>query len=311
MKRRRPADIDVCMRRPLALPPGRGGVWLRRLPKVVLGMVYGLGFIVFAVALVVMIANDVEQAWWRSLALGTVCAYLMFGLLLLLLPAVVTATVLSFERDRGTMEAVVLTPMWHDEIARGRFWHAAWPWLRLFVWMLPVYLVMAVSLGGTMQRMDGRELAGLSVAYLFVPKFYVTIFTGMGIESGPGVPCWTLILVMLRALRDIIDLMAVLGISYYFSARMWRGVHAIILSMVTVPALMASLFLAPEWLMMVTMTVWSFTRIGGAPPMTLFMTLYAIAGVSVCVLQLWMCSALVRRVARSFDRYALGHVRGL
>ncbi len=299
------------MRRPLALPPGKSAKWLRRTPMVCAGVIYGTWFVTSLVVFILMHANDENQAAWKSLASGAIAAYLMFGLILLLLPAAVTATVLASERDRGTMEAMVLTPSWHDEIARGRFWHAAAPWLRLFLWMLPMYLMLGVCCSGMYEQMSGKDTLGMSVALMFVPKFYVAAISGFGLTQSPGVPCGSLLVIGLRMLRDVIDLMVALSVAYYFSARMWRGVHAVLLSMVTVPALMLSIFMAPEWFTALIMAIFAATSwLRNAVQIEVIITLYAIAGVLICVLQVWMCSALIRRVAKRFDAYALGQVRG-
>jgi hypothetical protein len=311
------ASIGRCMRQPLSAPPGKSGRWLRRTPIICVALIYAVWL---ATTLITYIAfydfGEIATAG-QSVVIGGLWAYGVAGVLLMLLPAAMTASVLAHERDRGTMEALVLTPVDRERLSRGRFWCAAWPWLRVFLWLLPVYLCLSIGVSGffgsSQISMSGtKEYLGFSVAYVFVPKFYACMFAGMGLSLGPGMPCWELVLTVLRISRDMIDVMVALGISYYFSARMRRGVHAMLLSMVTVPACMLTLFLAPEWAAVLIATLAAATRsFGGRPPMEVFVTLYALGGIAVSSFELWFCFVLLRRVSRRFDEYAVGAITGL
>ncbi len=310
------ALIDRSMRQPLSAPPGKSGRWVRRAPLICVGVVYAVWLVATALTYLTVHGLGAMAGVGHSLAVGGVFAYGVGGLLLMLLPPAITAGVLAHERDSGTMEALVLTPLDRDRLARGRFWHAAWPWLQVFLWLLPVYLCLGLGVSGIFGAVRSgtsgtKEFMGLSVAYVFVPKIYACMFAGMGLSEGLAIPCWGVILTLLRICRDMIDVMAALGISYYFSARMHRGVHAMLLSVVTVPACMLTIFLAPEWISVGVMIIVAFgQRYGSTFAVEAAVTLYALGGIAMSCFELWLCFALVRRVSRRFDEYAVGEISG-
>jgi len=284
------------MRRPLSRPPGRRNPAARLVPEICAGGVYVTWFTA------ALLLYDESH----PLMIGALFAYGAAGLVLLVVPAVLMSTTLAFERDRGTMESLVLTPGNHAALGRGRFWHAAWPWLRFMLWLVPLYIVQAAAGVGSLRTANMEEFLAVSVAYVFAPKVYMLPIVGMGMTRTAEIPCWGAVLMLGRIAKDTIDMAVGMGIAYYLSARMRRGGHAVLVSCVVVPASMLTVFCATEWGALITVLLWQLASWGGPTSIGPFIALYFVGALAVTVFEIWLAGALVGRVARNFDAYAVG-----
>jgi hypothetical protein len=294
------------MRHPLAAPPGRGRTWLRRVPIICLGAVYGTWL---CAAIIIVVAQkgvdeDIHAGW--AVVGGAMAAYGVQALLFVVLPAAIAATVLAFERDRGTMETLVLTSLDHRRLAMGRFYHAALPWLKLMLMLAPLYIVQAVAANGGFRPSRMRDFMGLSVVYLFAPKLGMITLMGEGMTGRGGCAPWVTLLMVGRFGKDLIEVLLCVAVGFYCSARFRRGLHAVLVALVMVPAAMLSVFMIAEWgffgLMFFSrwMMRWSITP-------ELVVSLYAAVALLQTVAQVVVIGVLVGRVARRFDSYALGY----
>ncbi len=291
--------IGKLMRVPLARTPGRRAPWSRLVPEICAGLVYVTGFTA------VLLADGSRQ----PLMIGVLFAYIAAGLILLVVPAALAATSLAYERDRGTMDALVLTALDHSDISRGRFWHTVVPWLRFMAYLLPIYIGQAVAVSA----INTRSVEGffiLSTAYVFAPKPAMIALVMDGARRSAEMPCWTWVLMCGRIAKDAVDMMAAVGMAYYISARLRRGVHALLISCVAIPVVMLTVFCAAEWGGFFLALLWRWLSWSGPRSAIPVIGAYLAAAIAVTIFEIWLASALVRRVARNFDRYAVGEIKG-
>jgi len=134
-------SIRAYMSIPLARPPGRRGAWARFAPEICAAAVYGVGLA--ALVLRAYRRGSLFDLDGSDLMCGVVAAYWAAAMLLVVLPLGASLSAWHREHALGTAEALLLTPGWHLLLARGRYWHTAWPWVRLMLWLAPLYLVLA------------------------------------------------------------------------------------------------------------------------------------------------------------------------
>jgi hypothetical protein len=288
---------------PLARPPARQNFTTRWQAECRAGVVY----LVWAGVSLWMAYIDVEHAFIA----GAMAAYGAAALMMLAMAGTSSAWIIARERDRGTMEALVLTPGRHEEIARGRFWYVARPWGRFLLWLLPLYIVQAVMIGGAVNTSNTVEFVMRSALCAFGPKGAMAGVMAEGMSRSVEIPCWAILLTVGRIVTDAVDLLAAVSIGYYASARFWRTSHAVLVAGLVVPAAMLSVFCAPEWMLVLTKLVEQL--IGGAGGMRggFVATAYCVASVVTMAFEIALARWLVKRVVSRFDSYALGAVEGV
>jgi hypothetical protein len=288
---------------PLARPPGRQGFMTRWQAECCAGLVY----LVWAVGSLWMTYEGERGAVY----IGAMFAYAAAGLIMFVLAATSSASILAAERDRRTMETMVITPGRHEKLALGRFWCVALPWLRFVLWMLPLYIVQAIAAGGSVRTTDAEEFFGLSTIYVFAPKVAMLPLMGEGMRRVVELPCWAFLLMIGRVLADSLDVVTAVAIAFYASARFWRASHAMLVAGLIVPASMLTVFCAPEWVSIGLVVLWEVTgAMGPSSPTPVFIG-YLLGSLAVAAVQIALVRWLVLRVARRFDSYALGAVRGI
>ena len=152
------------LRTPFARPPGRRGLITRLAPELCALLVYGAFVALYLLFRADELSERIQNIplnWdllppqgihvgflgpgWPFLgnfAFAAVTTTVLAGLLIILLPVGPAAATLAAERERGTLEALLLTPTHHHHLARGRFWLVTLPWLRFALYLLPVYLAL-------------------------------------------------------------------------------------------------------------------------------------------------------------------------
>jgi len=286
--------IRQLMATPFARPPGRRKLLDRFAPEVCAAIVYAAMFTV------AIIFHDERH----PLFIGAMIGYLAAAFILLVLPGATAAAALAAEHDRDTMEAMLLTPGDHAELAWGRFWHAAAPWLRFLAWLAPLYLVLAVV--GDFRGSMSSERGFLSFLYVFGPKPAVAALLSDELQRDPGLILWGLVLMAGRVGKDALDLFVLLSIGYYLSARFRRGARAAFLGRVAAPIFMLTVFSAAEWLVALVGLAAELTRSPLFRNGDAMKSLYCLAALAVVGLEIWTVRALPGLVARNFDAYALG-----
>ena len=279
--------IRQLMAAPFARPPGRRKFLVRWDPELRAAVLYAVFF------LVAWLFRDESHPFM----IGALPAYLLLGLVLFMTPTAQAAGALAAERDSGTAEALVLTPGDHSRLAWGRFLHAAWPWMRLLLWMLPLYIAMIpIYLRFSWSPKSvflalGPKVSSLSIVY------------GHGYGSATRTPVALVsLLVIGRFIKDAIDVLTLVAVGFHMAARMRSGRHATALAGALGPMLLVTVFMADVWMWTLARplarlleTTPDFTG-GFYPPAALGMLVFQ-------TLAIWWC---VSRVARNFDYYMLG-----
>jgi len=290
--------IRELMATPFARPPGRRKFLSRFDPEVRAAIIY-------AVVLLIAWAFRSDSG---SLAGAVAVGYLLAGLMLLVSPAAQVAGALSGEVDRGTAEALVLTPGDHSRLAWGRFLHAAWPWLRMVLWLLPMHLVMGYAFMGL--RL-GSDDAFVGVLASLGPKPASVAVTMDGWRSGDLLePEIGLAMALGRFLKDALDVLTLAAVGYWISALAGSGRRAVWMAGLAGPGLILTVFLADMWLVVGVQIVARLAEIGGVDTQEVAGTVYVLAALAMLafqVLAIWWC---VGRVARNFDRYLARETAG-
>jgi hypothetical protein len=232
--------IRELMRTPLARPPGRRGV-LRFAPEIAAAVTYS------AALLVLVLAEMQGQPHHLKLAVATgltVGAFLTFAAAL-----AAASRALARERDLGTMEALLLASPDHRALVRGRFWCVTVPWLRLFVYLLPLYLALAGS-DLLLDATGGADALVLSVFSAFSSRlnFLYMLFYNRLDLSWDNVHAWGLFLTLLRWANHASVFLFTAAAAYWISARARNSAGALLLSCVAVPASLTTLLGIHEWL---------------------------------------------------------------
>jgi len=133
---------------PFARPPGRRGLWARFAPEwcaLTIYLVVGCIVVLYGLRRYSLDHDEFWPVMSTALQVSAGVAYGMFAICITVFPLVSAALTFASERSRGTFEAMILTPLDGRRIAAMRWLHVVAPWLRLFVWMLPVYGMIAGS----------------------------------------------------------------------------------------------------------------------------------------------------------------------
>lgn len=282
------AGIAKLMRAPLARMPGPRGLVARRAPELCALLVY---VVTLATALALVAGGSVHPVRTAAIA-----GYGLYSLVLVTAAAAGASLALVAERERGTLDALLLTSRDHAGLLAGRYWHALAPWTRLVAWALPLYLINATN--GATDVEGGRELLGTSTAYVLglKPAFMLLLYGGIPRE---GVhPCWGGLLMLCRLAADLLTLRAVTVIAYYVSARARTGMRAVLLSYVAVLGAYLTVFAAAEW---AALFAFIFTEWGDLEESPALIYLYLAAKLLVTAGEGLVAWLGLRVIARRFD----------
>jgi hypothetical protein len=253
--------------------------------------------------------------------------YAIFGAVILLFPLVAAASTLAAERSRGTMEALVLTPLEGRRVCLGRLLCVTGPWLRLFLWMLPIYLVIAGSqaVGAQVERRDQwaiahspaveerpaidlRDHAGWRWA---VGAFIPNVFMGPRIaELGhrrDSRLCWTTNGAVLTAVRFLNDLSIFCFVSAgaYLCSLWFRSLAgALAAAWLLVWGALATVLASDIWGIVAIQLMCRFDWLEYAKGDWLRDAYYLVAAPSLMLLRFALALAFVRFGARKFDSWA-------
>ncbi len=286
------------MRAPFARTPGRRR-WPRRFaPELCVAAIYGLGLLVLLIPCEVRNARLLEAA-------GLV--YGLSGLLLVIVPIGVAALALASERDRGTLESLILASGDARGMIWGRFLRVLLPWSRVLLYLLPTYLVMSASeiVHSDLVRQWNSWQAWAGCVFLPKPlvvlaQFIVAEFHLFDVPASVPFKCtfFGLSIIPFRMLNDFSLLCFACGVAYFFSAHSKSGGRALLLGYLLVPAGLVVMTVDAWWLPF-AFEVLDFSEDTGFVG-------YCIIAFGLMVCRFGVTFLLVRRVVRNFDRYALG-----
>ncbi len=269
---------------PFARPPGGHRVFARFWPEMT-------ALVCCLVFFAVMFLR--APRWGDAITCGAGVTYAVAALALLFIPVALASMTWSTESARGTMESLLLTPVSRYKIAWLRFWGLAFPVLRMYLYVLPVYIcVSGGELSNNMQDFDDWPL---QLAAIFSPKF---LMIAMAIDDCDGWHALAVIAMLLKAVNDLGITLFAVGVGYYVSSRIRSVGGAIALSYGIVIAALWTLMAADAWAaILIGITAGAEELafgVGGA------------IGFVLSLLRYMLCPVLVHLVAAKFDRYALG-----
>ncbi len=198
--------IRELMAAPFARPPGRPSAHAAYAPEYCAAGTCAV-FVFAVLAGAVMhdrLDRSAGETLQAALLVGAAAAYGFAGLLLLILPVIFAARGLARERDLGTAEALLLTPLDHRRTAWGRFWRAFLPWWRFSLYLLPLYVLGALSVAS--KALCGIDRWIVAPFILILPKPMIMIAGFGAAHEGMSWGAWTLAGLLVAALRFIKDL---------------------------------------------------------------------------------------------------------
>jgi hypothetical protein len=302
----------------LARMPGRRSLWRRRAPEIWAAVIYAILLVVWLTPELIYrpqsgIGAAPRSAWWLKWGLvsGAYLAYFLAGAVLFFGALASGSLAWARERDRGTLEPLLLTPMNFSAVVSLRFWHGLWPWVRLMLWLLPIYLLISLSGPFLEFAHDPGELHepwGLSCVCVFMSKPLLGLFAWGGpFKPGPDWHLGTTGLVALRLVNDFSIVLFVCAAAYYLSVRSRSGTRALVAASLIVP-LAAPLILAPQDMLGLTaqLLIWADYLTGSNALLQALLVAYGLVGIAAFIARVWLALWLVKRAARNFDWYALG-----
>jgi len=287
-----------------ASPKGRSIAWMVRPWHIAVG-VYGL-----ALPFGLLHLGD---SWLQSAARALGFGYAAMAVIILIFPVAQAAMTWSGERDRDTLESLVLTPAARRRLVWLRFLGIASPWAALFVVMVPAYVILAGNIhfrtsGESLHEVfESQPVVGLTVAFA-QPK---------EMHWSPG---W-LRLIVLRLVNDFSLLVFAVALAFWLSARCRTSLRALALTFTVILACCALLFPSQthyflvrqiyDWLAPAPPRGWP-PPLGQDPHAELGMIRYRgiIAtctwlSVGLLLLRFTLAWSMVGSVARNFDRWML------
>jgi len=292
--------IRELMRAPLARPPGRRG-WLRRLaPEICALAVYGT-----LLALLIWWEAVWPRIWAQGETLGraVLMAYGLAGVLMILAAIGTGVLALARERARGTLDALLLTTADRRKLVLGRFWCLVAPWLRLFLYLLPLYVIMSCSdLFRDAHRDPEKEIVSLFCVFshnfnlLFIALRYNYYSTGGGPHP------WSIFLALLRWLNDFSIFLFAAAAAFHSSARVRSTGRALLLAYLLVPLALGTVLGLHAW-WVAAIKIWGLLP---TPREWIATAIYALLAVSSLAFRIRLTWLLLGRTARNFDWYALG-----
>ncbi len=299
------------MRAPFARTPGRRRWPKRFAPELCAVAVYVVMVTIFVLRCLREVNVKGElfvEVWAEVLQISAGIGYALAGTILLIAPVLACALAFAAERSRGTLESMMLTPLEGRRVAWGRYLNAVTPWLRFFLWTLPVYMLLAgseaVSDPVNSFRWDWGGVA-LYVFSAFCPKpIFVAVVVGLARSAGP-VMKWSLAggcSVLLRFVNDISIFVFATGAAFFCSVRARTTARALLGALLVLGALLTVLA-ADTW--MVVGAAMIHEGLGLRFDMDIAFGLYIAAVLPVMLLRFGLGALLVHRAVRNFERYAL------
>jgi len=322
--------IRELMATPFARPPGRRGLWARFAPEWCAGLIYLTAAVIVVSSghrLLTVKHYEFSTAAADVLQVSAGVGYTLFGIVILFLPMIAAASTLAAERSRGTMEALVLTPIEGRRICLGRLLCVAGPWLRLFLWVLPIYIVIAGSqaVGEQVERrdkwasvhspameerpaIDVRDHAGWRWAVgAFIPNVFMGPRTAEVGHRRDSHLCWTPSGAILTAVRFLNDLSIFLFVSAgaYLCSLWFRSLAgALVAAWLLAWGALATVLAADIWGIVAIALMYRFDWLEYAKSDRLRDFYYMIAAPSLMFLRFLLALACVRLAAGKFDAWA-------
>jgi hypothetical protein len=296
----------------LARMPGRRSFWRRRAPEILAAGLYAVLLVVWLVPKYRYqpgpeLGGPPRPEWCAagSLLPAAYLAYFLAGIALLLGPIVSGALAWARERDRGTLEALLLTPMDFSALVSLRFWHALWPWVKLMLYLQPVHMLFS---GAHLFRTPGQTWGGwtdFSLCTLMSKPLMAYFIVDERIYLYQLQPAWNglgdlLAPMALRFANDFSTVFFACAAAYFISVRARNSARALATSFILVPSVLC-IILAPHDLMFFL----AFPRASNETT-DMLLTGYGFVGIAALITRLWLALWLVKRAARNFDWYALG-----
>jgi hypothetical protein len=235
---------------------------------------------------------------------GAALVYGLAGMVLVFVPVAFVAAAWAGERRRETLEGLVLTPVHRSLMVRGRFRAVAGPWLRLAVYLLPVYFAAPL-----MAALSGELGSGICEYSFGAAPWSVSWLTWLGglrgwyIEHLPANSLHGWVLPGMRWVNDVSSLYFAAAVAYYCSVRAADHRRAAAWSYL-VAGLGLFLALSPDcWWALGTLKA---RLLDGYVELRMYwlLTMAALA------LRVVIAVILLARVARNFDAYALDETVG-
>jgi hypothetical protein len=251
-------------------------------------------FIFFVVVLLYVTLEDREYRHWRdAICFGGGVAYALGALALLFFPVALAAMSWSGEHARRTIDSLMLTPVGRPGIVWSRFWGLVFPVLRMYLYLVPFYIV--ISGGEFANEMSGSRGWQAFLVCVMSPKFVMIV---MAMVDSDG---WRLIAVvgiLLKAMNDLGITLYSLGVAYYVSARIRSVGKSVALSYAIVVVSLWTVMAADTWVIFIGQNLncgmdESF-MVGG------------MVGCVLAMIRFILPFVLVLLVANRFDRYAMG-----
>jgi hypothetical protein len=330
------ARIRKLMAVPFARPPGRRSALARFAPEICALAVAALGAAVYLLSgrypsfgnLPVrcgLLPDSAEWLWKGGLvgsfaqarmlnAAAAACG--LAGLLLTLAPVGAMAAALAAERQRGTLEAMLLTPTHHQLLARGRFWHLALPWARAALYALILYLAVSMfdalqnprpqpPLGGEHVELFSYGAAPWSIRWLdllgraFITHSWKAAVSVWHLETIPAGSGHGFVLSGLRWANDASSFVFAAAAAYFISVRAASVRRAVLVSFLAVVAALLTVLSPDAWWLL-------FSQLAPSRDPSAYLRSYWIIAMLLVAARLVLAFKLVSRVADNFDAYALG-----
>jgi hypothetical protein len=304
------AGAGRLLKYPLAVPPVRRHLLVRLAPELATAMIVALFLVVWERS-----AGQLRFGLWESLgwmegrfersqfaspdilAAGISRAALIAseaaGLLMLVAPIPFVAASFAAERERGTLESVLLTSTHHNLVVRGRFVHVALPWCRMAAYLLPLYALIAF------EPMFTMNCASWSVGWLNLMGWVLGLARGTvwteALTRGPGPHAF--FLAGMRWLHDFSGMMLVIAVTFFISLRARSTIRAALLSFLAVPALLVFLFNPDIYWLLGALAL---------PDAFVSVRVYWLMALTVMAVRWGTAYSIVKRSERNFDAYVLG-----
>ncbi len=270
-------------------------VWRRSLRKWAPEIAALAVYLIMSLAALIPLASSVYP-WVDGAAWG----YLVAAGILTFVPLSLAASSLTGERQMGTLDALILTPVDRRRLAWERYWNCVFPWLRFIAWLLPLYLVLFLSRpaepvqASWLNPAISATLCGLgskpALGYLILEHG-----EQMALRSELQALC-----VAVRAIRDCVTLLLVCGIGLYASARTRTRAGSMIAGLVVVLVLLGGVLSLPEWFIVGQWDIPGVENVAAA---------YFLWSLMVVLTELLVALIMARSVARNFDHFLLRESR--
>jgi len=211
------------------------------------------------------------------------------------------------ERERGTIESMVLAPVRPADLVWGRYLRVALPWMRFMLWMLPLYLVLSSSELFTAGVAGQDDTApGLWALFALGPRgISLGLLAEPPFRWGPtGPTALSVALCLVRWLRDAWNIMLVAALGMHISARARSTLRGLLLAFLIVPLTMAVVFCIPEVLGFIAANFLQVLHEEGARiGVNVLYPCFALLGV---VAEVLVARRALRLVAWNFAPFAVG-----